>query len=300
MIRIGIVGSDNSHAIAFSRLCNVAEKDGRRGVRGARVTHLFGLDGKRNAEVAGAGKIPHVVDDPQEMLGEVDAVLVVFRHGDLHLPYALPFIRAGVPTFVDKPLAVKPADARRLVREALRNKTPLTSFSTVRFAPGVIKATRAVKKGTSGGVVFGPADPKSRYGGLIFYGIHTVETMLEVFGCDVARVRAVRTKVGVSAECIYRDGSLVNLQFISRGARGFGLLAHTSQGHLYHELDLGTCYRDGFKVFHRMFRTGDWPLTPGQLVRPVEVTAAVVEACESGREVRLGRMMREAAPAAGR
>ena len=108
------------------------------------------------------------------------------------------------------------------------------------------------------------------------------------------------TKVGVSAECIYRDGSLVNLQFISRGARGFGLLAHTSQGHLYHELDLGTCYRDGFKVFHRMFRTGDWPLTPGQLVRPVEVTAAVVEACESGREVRLGRMMREAAPAAGR
>jgi predicted dehydrogenase len=49
MIRIGIVGSDNSHAIAFSKLCNLDEK---LHVDGAKVVSIFGLDAARNKEVA--------------------------------------------------------------------------------------------------------------------------------------------------------------------------------------------------------------------------------------------------------
>lgn len=261
MLKLGIVGSDNSHAIAFSRLCNVSGD-----VKGVRVTHLFGLEEARNAEVAAAGRIPNIVRDPREMIGQVDAVLVVFRHGDLHLRYALPFIRAGLGVFVDKPLAVKPADARRLVREALKAGTALTSFSTVRFAPETVKAARTARRGTNGGVVFGPADPESPYGGLIFYGIHTVETMLEVFGYEVETVQAVRTERGVLAQCAYRDGTLVSLQFLPQGARQFGLLLHTPRAPRFYQLDLSDCYRAGFKVFCRMFRTGRWPFAPEQLV----------------------------------
>ena len=291
MVKIGIVGSDNSHAIAFSKLCNVAGgEDGLR-VRGARVTHLFGVDQARNAEVAAAGRIPHIVADPKEMIGRVDAVLVVFRHGDLHRPHALPFLRAGIPTFVDKPLACKVADAKRLVSAAGTSGTPLTSFSTVRFAPDTVKVVKAVRQQgpAAGGAVFGPADPDSQYGGLIFYGIHAVEVMLEVFGYDVASVRAMRTAAGVVADCLYRDGAVVSLQFL-RQARGFGVLAHTRKGHVYQELDLSTCYRDGFRVFFRMFKTGAWPLAAGQLVRPVEVMAAIVKAYQTDRTVRLKPM----------
>ena len=67
--------------------------------------------------------------------------------------------------FVDKPLAVKPADARRMVREVLKAGTALTSFSTVRFAPETVKAARTARRGTNGGVAFGSADPESPYGG---------------------------------------------------------------------------------------------------------------------------------------
>lgn len=292
MLKIGIVGSDNSHAIAFSRLCNAKKGDDGLRVSGARVTHLFGLKEDRNREVAEAGHIPNVVADPTEMMGQVDAVLVVFRHGDLHARYALPFVKAGVPTFVDKPLACSVADARRLVNAARKNDTPLTSFSTVRYAGDIVKLIKAVKarRPLTGGLVYGPADATSQYGGLIFYGIHAVEVMLEVFGYEAASVRAVRTKAGVVADVTYRDGATVSLQFITKGARGFGVLAHTQKGHVYQELDLSTCYRDGFRVFSRMFKTGKWPLTPAQLVRPVEIMSAIVKACETDEAVRLRRM----------
>ena len=290
MVNIGIVGSDNSHAIAFSRLCNGAPGGKGSRVRGARVTHLFGLDEARTAEVAEAGRIPTIVADPKDMIGHVDAVLVVFRHGGLHAQHALPFIRAGIPAFVDKPLACTVADARRLVTAAAKAGTALTSFSTVRFAPDTVTVARAARDGAAGGGVFGPADPASEYGGLIFYGIHTVEVMLEVFGCDVASVRAVRSKVGVVADCLYRDGSFVTLQFLTKGARGFSIVAHTSKGHVFQELDLSTCYHDGFRVFFSMFKTGTWPLTPAELVRPVEVMAAIVKAYETKQVVRLKRM----------
>lgn len=292
MLKIGIVGSDNSHAIAFSKLCNARRGDSGLRVSGARVTHLFGLDAARNQEVAAAGRIPNVVADPAEMIGHVDAVLVVFRHGDLHARYALPFLKAGVPTFVDKPLACSVADARKLTAAAVKHGTPLTSFSTVRFAGDTVKVLKSVHEARplAGGVVFGPADAKSEYGGLIFYGIHTVEIMLEVFGYDVASVSAVRSDMGVVATCAYRDGALVSLHFVSRGARGFGVLVNTQKGHVYQELDLSTCYRDGFLVFSRMFKTGEWPLTPAQLLRPVEVMDAIVSAYESGAPVRLPKM----------
>ena len=76
MIRIGIVGSDNSHADAFSQMLNIADSQtGEFAYPDVRVTAIFGLDEKRTAEVALDGKIEHIVKDPSEMIGMVDAVM---------------------------------------------------------------------------------------------------------------------------------------------------------------------------------------------------------------------------------
>jgi predicted dehydrogenase len=292
MLRIGMVGSDNSHAIAFSRLCNLPKDEDGLHVGGARVTHLFGLDDARNREVAEKGRIPAIVADPKEMIGHVDGVHVCFRHGDLHLKYALPFLKAGIPTFVDKPLACRVADAKRLIAAAQQSGAPLTSFSTVRLAKDMVAWLKGVAKvrPLNGGAVFGPADADSQYGGLIFYGIHTVELMLEVFGYDVTAVRAVKSDLGVFADCVYQDGAIVSLEFVKKGATGFGLLVHGQKQHLYHMVDGGTAYRDGFVTYLKMFKTGEWPLTAGQLLRPVELMDAIARASTSGREVRVPKM----------
>ncbi len=131
MIRIGIVGSDNSHAIALSQLCNLSDTPERKAIRGAKVVALFGLVPERNEEVARAGKIPTIVKKPTDMIGMVDAAFVVFRHGGLHYRYVKPFLQARIPAFVDKPLA---CSALRWARNTIG--APLAIGQT-RFANGM-------------------------------------------------------------------------------------------------------------------------------------------------------------------
>src|SRR5699024_6545176 len=105
MLRIGMIGADNFHALAFSRLANLPPEEGGSGLP-ARVTMLWGESADRAAFVAGEARIPTVVSDPCEMLGQVDAVMVVLRHGGQHYAAALPFVQRGAAVWVDKPFTI--------------------------------------------------------------------------------------------------------------------------------------------------------------------------------------------------
>ncbi len=288
MIRIGIVGSDNSHAIQFSKLCNREDTPGY--IKGAEVVALFGFDDARNREVAEEGKIPEIVDDPKEMLGKVDAVMVVFRHGDLHAKYALPFIRAGIPTFIDKPFSIKPSDAKRMIEAAEKYGTPITSYSTLRFATKTVKFFKSLEEiaPVTAGASTGPADRESEYGGIFFYGIHAVELMLAAFGTDVASVRSVESGKNVLAAVRYGDGKLIALNLLGDAKPGFHLVAY-GQGTKAHEVDTSTCYREGMKVFLRMVRTGKPPIPYDEMLLAVEVLRAVERSLRTGREVPVRR-----------
>jgi predicted dehydrogenase len=287
MIRIGIVGSDNSHAERFSELCNLKDFPGR--VKGARVIAIYGHDPKRTAEVAEKGKIPCIVRHPSEMLGKVDAVLVVFRHGGLHARYALPFIEAGVPTFVDKPFAAKVSDARRMVRAARKHGTPLTSFSTLRCAPSTVKFLRGLSASAPlvGGVSAGPGDADSQYGGFIFYGIHAIELMQEAFGVGAQRVTAVRHASSVAATVEYKSGATVSLQVMSNIAYFFHLAVYGKGGAQAAVLDSTGCYEAGLELILKMVRTGKEPLPHENMVEAVAIGEAVMKSFQTGKAVKL-------------
>src|SRR4051795_4375729 len=139
MIRIGIVGSDSSHALAFAQLANVERAFGD----DARVIAICGADEQHTRDVAEQGRIAEILDGPDAFVGKVDAVMIVYRHGDLHAPNALPLIEAGLPLFVDKPFAIALTDAQRMLDAAAQHGTLLTSFSTLRFGPDTEALVRA-------------------------------------------------------------------------------------------------------------------------------------------------------------
>ncbi|MCX5428394.1 Gfo/Idh/MocA family oxidoreductase [Streptomyces sp. NBC_00257] len=99
-MRIGIVGTDNSHVDQIVRHLNVGKAGGD-----ARVVALGGGRGRRNDALAAVGGIAAVVDEPAALIGLVDAVVVADRDGANHRQQAIPFLAAGLPVFVDKPLA---------------------------------------------------------------------------------------------------------------------------------------------------------------------------------------------------
>ena len=77
----------------------------------AHVTHIWTQDRAISEHVAKASLIPNVADRMEDMIGQVDAVLLARDDPENHYAMAKPFIEAGLPIYVDKPLA-------RNVREA--------------------------------------------------------------------------------------------------------------------------------------------------------------------------------------
>ncbi len=292
MIRLGVVGSDNSHAIALSQLCNLRETEAQRKIRGARVVALYGRVPERNEEVAEKGKIPTIVAKPADMLGQVDAVLVVFRHGGLHYSHVKPFLEARVPAFVDKPLACSAADAKRIIALAKKKRVLMTSFSTVRWAQATrdLVARCAELGGARSGVFAGPCDPDSEYGGIHFYGIHTVEVMQEAMGMGVASVSAVQTGKNTLASVAWRDGRNASVHLNADAKGGFFASAFCRDGYAGGPLDISDCYVAGLTQVLGMLRKGKRPLSYAQMLEPIRVLDAIAKAVATGATVKLGKM----------
>lgn len=103
------------------------------GMKGVRVTHIW-CDEPTDAErVARAALIPAIVEDPLEVIGEVDAVVIPTDKGWEHYERAKPFIEAGLPVLIDKPLADRLDHLREFVRWHRSGKAILSS-SCMRYS----------------------------------------------------------------------------------------------------------------------------------------------------------------------
>lgn len=291
MLRIGIIGSDSSHAVVFSKLANIRdEKTGEFLIPDTRVTAIFGLDSNRTREVANEGKIEFIAEKPEDLIGKVDAVMVVLRHGDLHIHYSLPFIKAGIPVWVDKPFTIKVEEAKQLIEEAYRNNTLLTGGSTCKYADEILELKYLVENPESiGGVVSGvlnfPADLNSEYGGLHFYGSHMAEMVMTIFGYNV---RSVTTNIcgdNVIATARYDRYDIV-MNFFKQTPRHFGIV-YGKTDVVIMELGLSSAYINGFRAFINMLRNGRNPFPLEQLSAPVVMLNAICESIKTGREVSL-------------
>ena len=110
MIRVGIIGSENSHAMAFSKIFNLSGK-----YEDMRVVAVYGEERAASEAIQRECGVELVCDHPEEMIGRIDALMVTSRDGKLHFPYAKPFLEAGLPAFIDKPVTRDPLQALELV-----------------------------------------------------------------------------------------------------------------------------------------------------------------------------------------
>ena len=100
------------------------------GIPGAKITHICctGYAEREMAEkMAKASNIPNVVDDPTEMIGQVDAVICATDIGAEHVERCKPFFDAGIPMFIDKPLVDNEEDLRTFVQWRKEGKNFISS-----------------------------------------------------------------------------------------------------------------------------------------------------------------------------
>ena len=292
MYRIGIIGSDNSHALAFAKLVNFPdEKTGSYLFPDFRITGIFGLESTRTKEVAENGNIEFIAAKPEDLLDKVDAVMVVFRHGDLHLQYALPFIEKGIPVWVDKPFTIKNEEARTLIEKAKQNNVLITGGSTTKYTPDIDLLKNAVEKGCSRigkvktAVINFPAELVNEYGGIYFYGHHLVEMTLKEFGYNPVSVTASENS-GCVAAIVRYDSYQVTMNFIPDNHEYYAVL-FGEKGTFIREIDITGSYLNGFEKFALMLRTGEMPESFDNLYGPVDLLNSSVESYTKGAPVEI-------------
>lgn len=276
-VRVGLLGIENSHSVAYTRLWQ-GDVPAEERVPGARV--VVCLNQNRTDDDADDEKkflaqlqemgVEQVVSRPEEMLGQVDAAAIVSRDGNEHLPLAEPFLKAGLPTFVDKPLAADLDVARKIVALARENDAPLFSASAVRYY-NEITAWQA-NRDEFGKVLTGSTwSPASR--GLPFYGIHAVEMMSALWGPGAQWVSAFHTDDRHLAWVGYDHGGIYAVHLIRYGYPGFGFtyLGEKKSGS-------GLAETGGYvpicRLMTRMFHDRKTPLDPEVSLESVAILEA--------------------------
>src|SRR5260221_7048250 len=203
-LRIGIIGLDTSHVTAFTALLN--DPNAKDHVDGGKVVAAFKggspdipssadrVEGymKELQETFGV----KIVDTIEQLCNECDAVMIESVDGRPHLDQARPVIKAGKPLFIDKPMAGSLRDAQEIFQFARKNKVPVFSASSLRFA----KNTLAVRNGSIGKVLSAetssPSPLEPHHPDLFWYGIHGVESLFTVMGVGCETVKRTTTADG--------------------------------------------------------------------------------------------------------
>ncbi|MCK4966703.1 Gfo/Idh/MocA family oxidoreductase, partial [bacterium] len=195
-IRIGIIGAENSHTIGYGRLFNIKKK-----YPGIEVLYVWGETDEFAKTAAEKGSIPNIVKEPMDMMGKIDALIVDHRHPKYHLEPALPFVKAGIPTFIDKPFCYRVSEGKEFLRIAMENKAPVTSYSGTAQSEGVLdmKAQAAEMDDILQIISYGPCSVDSKWGGVFFYGVHTVQPLMNIFGDDIVEVKVTKSGTNTTA-----------------------------------------------------------------------------------------------------
>lgn len=284
MMRIGIIGAENSHCTHIARICNVEKRIP------ARVVAVWGEKRSLAETAARATGISTVVDDWREMAGHVDGVMIDHRHPKFHAEPAEFFLVQRTPCFVDKPFTYSLRDAKKLCSLARRTKTPITSFSVIPLEPpfqSFKKECRSI--GAISHVnLTGPVDLRSEYGGVFFYGIHQVDAMVELLGTKVDRVHVIPNGKGGAAVISYKSGPTVTMNLVNSGFGDFNWFAVGEKkivNHI-HGYDPDR-YLRGARTFIKMFRTGREPFTHERIIAPIAILEAMDRSLKVGKPVRV-------------
>ena len=161
--RVGIIGCDTSHAIAFTKLMN-ADKDPD--CAGFRVTaaHKWGSPDifsstnrypKYIAQLEGMGvkMMPTIAD----LLKEVDVVLLETCDGRPHYAQALEVFKSGKRVFIDKPVAASLVDAIRIADAAKQLNAKWFCSSALRY----VKNAQDARNGKFGKIRGGAPTPRT-------------------------------------------------------------------------------------------------------------------------------------------
>lgn len=196
MIEVGIVGLNSSHAEAFAGIIeDIEEMD----VTG--VCNMNRFDGEAGVDAFCATFDATEYETTTALAPAVDAAIVLTVDWESHVPLAEPFLEAGVPTLVDKPIADSMSAIEDLEQAA--KETSLFGGSAVPFHD----AFAGLQRGGNDRTLFAAG-----YNDYFYYRVHLTDTVRLLADANWSRV-APSQDPGTTVDIQFENGVDATLRF---------------------------------------------------------------------------------------
>ncbi len=288
MIRLGLVGVNTRHAGVFAGIFNRAAGK-QPALAGAQIVAVWGEPSDEAHALAEKHNIQTVVEQPTDMLGTIDGVLVIDDTGGgaTHADLARPFIEANTPTFIDKPMTLDLHEAIELFDLAEQHNTPLMSSSALRYAVEVADLQRRLPNlGEISSIVsVGPGD-------WYYDGIHAVEMYQTVVGQGALWVYRHAFDQRDVTVVGYADRPTVVVETLRDASYVFHLVVYGSDGYDQCAVtDTQAFYTRLMAAVLDMVQNGRSPVSREQTLEVLGVLHAGLRSAETGHPVLLAEVL---------
>ncbi len=253
------------------------------GLHGWTITHAWTQDPETTKRLCAACRIPNAVGDYRDIIGKVDAVIIARDDYETHFEMAWPFLQAGLPVFVDKPLSLEVSELRAF--KPYLEKAQLMSCAGMRYSreldePRADLAAYGRLKLIRGAIVLSWEK----------YAVHLLEAILAITPAHAISVQMLPAE-HASAVVRLDDGVLIEIDALGESPRTFHLeLFGTQRTGSFDIFDNFSMFRRMLWQFAESIRTGQPAIPPERTLEIMRILIAGRIAGRENREVLLNEI----------
>jgi predicted dehydrogenase len=295
--KIGLIGLDTSHCIVFTKILNDPEYELYTdssckvtvGFPGGSPDFPLSIDRvegftKQLSETYGV----QIAASPTEVAEQADAIFITSVDGRVHLEQFQEIAHLGKTVFIDKPLAVKSADAKEIFALAEQHGIPCMSSSVRRYARELVEALADDTNGPiMGAESYGVIDFMPTQPGWYWYGIHIVEVLYAILGPGCVSVTAITQGNQEVITGVWADGRIGIVRGNPHPNGSSGALIHREKGTTFANLasDGNGAYAGLVKRVLTMIETGEISVPHEETIEIIRFIEAANESRETGKTV---------------
>jgi len=300
-LRIGIIGLDTSHVVAFTKLIN--DTGDAQHVAGGKVVAAFKggspdiessisrVDGYTKELVEKYGVT--VYDTIPELCKNVDAVLLESVDGRPHLEQVKPVFAAKKPVFIDKPVAGTLHDAIEIFRLAADAKVPCFTASSYRFYKSLTDVLKQDIGDVKSCISIGPCHLEPHHPDLFWYGVHATEALFTVMGAGCETVVRTTTPDTDVVTGTWKEGRVGTLYGIRTSGTPHKVIVFGSKA--VAEQENSGDYAPLVAEIMKFFQTGVAPVPPEVTINMFAFMEAADESKrQNGAPVKISDVMEKA------
>lgn len=282
-LRVGIIGLDTSHAVAFTKTLN--SENALPVFGGYKVVAAY-PQGSKDIE-SSVKRVPEytevvrklgveIVGSIGDLLKKTDVILLESNDGRPHLEQVIPVLKAGKTVFIDKPVAGTLTDAFAIFQAAKEYNVPVFSASSLRYMSNMDDILRNQSIGKIlGAESFSPSPLEATHPDFFWYGIHGIEALFTVMGTGCQTVSRIHTPDTDVVVGVWEGNRVGTFRGLRAGKTGYGGYAFGEKG--IKPLGDYNGYDPLLKEIIHFFQTGVSPVTSEETLEIFTFMAAADE-----------------------